>query len=492
VTWDDDYIYFALQVDDADVIGTNINPLSKPQEDDSVAVYFQTGDARPDAPNADTNAMLVSAASGFTFLQGDNASKAFIPRPLFTIKYAVTVQGTLNRRDDRDNGYTVEIAVPLQALGLDGKKLTAGTSIGINVVGRAREGQPAFSSFAPGVKAESDIDNPSKWTRLVFVNPDGSGGTAGEGILVAPRVNNKLPTATPPLIDGVFRAGEWPAASRFSFATPGNKPGGTGTDVSKPPTAAENAANNTLAEQEAARDATAPRLPLTNGLTGLERLVFARYTLGYQGDRRKPLGQKGVLSDQGRFLLRDEPATGAGPWFTSDRIGWHRAQLTEMRRSGVDVALTEIGGPNGPNDSSDEKALLVLVSALREMNRDQIPAPQLSLFVDTNALVKGGAKIDLATAEGRLVLYNAIRRWMLIVTPDLRARVTFAPPAPARRPRPTRSSCRMARLSPGWITPHGKMTFGAVSRVSSARRRLGRHFCSREARTLIPPVRPPV
>jgi hypothetical protein len=73
VTWDDDYIYFALQVDDADVIGTNINPLSKPQEDDSVAVYFQTGDARPDAPNADTNAMLVSPRAVYTFLQGDNA-----------------------------------------------------------------------------------------------------------------------------------------------------------------------------------------------------------------------------------------------------------------------------------------------------------------------------------------------------------------------------------------------------------------------------------
>jgi hypothetical protein len=430
VTWDTDYIYFALQVDDIDVIGTNTTPLSKPQEDDSIAVYFQTGDSRPEAPNADTNAMLVSAASGFTFLQGDATTKVLVPRPLFTIKYAVTVQGTLNRRDDRDNGYTVELAIPLKALGLDGEKLQAGASIGINVLSRAREGQPAFSSFSPNVKTEADIENPSKWTKLVFANPDGSGaGNTGEGVLVAPRVNNKLPTAIPPLIDGVFKAGEWPAASRFAFAAPGNKPGGTG-ELNKAPTAAQSAANSKLAEQEAARDATAPPLPLGNGLTGLERLVFARYSLAYQGDRRKPMPQRGVLSETGHFLLRDEPATGAGPWFTSDRIGWHRAQLAEMRRSGVDVALTEIGGPNGPNDNSDEKALLVLVSALREMNKDQILAPQTALFIDTNALTKSGSKIDLATVEGRLVLYNAIRRWMLIVTPDLRTRVTFAPPAP--------------------------------------------------------------
>ena len=431
VTWDEDYIYFALQVDDADVIGTNTAPLSKPQEDDSVAVYFQTGDARPEAPDANTNAMVISAAGGFTFLQGTAGGKTLAPRPLYTIKYAVTVQGTLNRRDDRDNGYTVEMAIPLAALGLDGKKLAAGTSIGINVISRAREGKPAFSSFSSNVKIDTDIDSPAKWTRLVFVNPDGSGGNAvaGDGALVAPRVNNKIPTPIPPLIDGVFKAGEWPAPSRFAFAAPGNKGGGP-SDVSKPPTAAQNAANATLAEQEVARDATAPPLPLGNGLTGLERLVFARYTLGYQGDRRKPIAFRGVLSDTGHFLLRDEPATGAGPWFTSDRIGWHRAQLTEMRRSGIDAALTEIGGPNGAGDTGDEKALLVLVSALREMNREQIPAPQLGLFIDTNGLVKGDAKVDLSTPEGRLVLYNAIRRWMLIVTPDLRARVTFAPPAP--------------------------------------------------------------
>ncbi|MES2464982.1 MAG: sugar-binding protein [Armatimonadota bacterium] len=432
ITWDEEYIYLALQVDDVDVIGTNTAPLSKPQEDDGVAVYFQTGNGRPDAPNADTNAMLVSAASGFTFLKGDAAAKALVPFPLFTIKYAVTVQGTLNRRDDRDNGYTVEMAIPLQALGIDGKKLEAGTSLGINIIGRAREGQPAFSSFSPNVKTEGDIENPSKWTRVVLVNPDGSGGgsAAGEGILLAPRVNNKLPAATPPLIDGVFKTGEWPAPSRFTLAAPGNKPGSPNSDISKPPTAAQSAANATLAEQEAARDALAPRLPLGNGLTGLERLVFARYSLAFQGDRRKPIPQRGVLSETGRFLLRDEPATGAGPWFTSDRIGWHRAQLSEMRRSGVDVALTEIGGPNGPNDASDEKALLVLVSALRELNTEPNPPPQVALFVDTNALAKSGTKINLATPEGRLVLYNAIRRWMLIVTPDLRARITFAPPAP--------------------------------------------------------------
>jgi hypothetical protein len=87
-----------------------------------------------------------------------------------------------------------------------------------------------------------------------------------------------------------------------------------------------------------------------------------------------------------------------------------------MRRSGVDIALTEIGGPNGPNETSDEKALLVLVTALREMITAQTPAPQIALFVDTNALAKNGTKIDLATTDGRLVLYNAIRRWMLIVT----------------------------------------------------------------------------
>ena len=48
----------------------------------------------------------------------------------------------------------------------------------------------------------------------------------------------------------------------------------------------------------------------------------------------------------GEFLLSDQPATAAGPWFSSDRLAWHGSQLAEMRRSGIDVVSFSTGEPD--------------------------------------------------------------------------------------------------------------------------------------------------
>ncbi|RYE91623.1 MAG: hypothetical protein EOO77_48010, partial [Oxalobacteraceae bacterium] len=125
-TWDSRYLYVTVTVDDANVLGTNSLPLSEPQKDDSIGVYIQTGEARPEAPDANTNAMLVSAAGGFTWVTGDTASKTLVPKPVFSIKYGVTVQGTLNRSDDTDKGYTVELAMPWEAMGASADAIKAG------------------------------------------------------------------------------------------------------------------------------------------------------------------------------------------------------------------------------------------------------------------------------------------------------------------------------------------------------------------------------
>jgi hypothetical protein len=60
---------------------------------------------------------------------------------------------------------------------------------------------------------------------------------------------------------------------------------------------AQNAANASLAEKEAARDALAPRLPLTNGLTGLERTGFCSLHAGIPGRPAQAHTQAGVLSE---------------------------------------------------------------------------------------------------------------------------------------------------------------------------------------------------
>lgn len=414
-TWDARFVYLALQVDDTDVSGTNNRPMSNPEQDDSIAVYFHAGPDKPEAPTAKTNMMAVSAAGGFTFQRGDAAAKSFTPNPVFTIKYGVTTQGSLNRSDDRDRGFTAVVAIPLEELGLDQKTLKPGASLAFNAVVRSRSEKPLFTSLSPSVTSERETASPAKWINLVLGAPNAP-ASADKKTLVARRIKDEV---KPPEINGVYKASEWPAASVIAFAAP---------DIPKPLVAVKPVTPEPLI---GTNETVAPPLRLASAVKGLEKRLMARYLLGFQGDLRKltsPL--RGIFSTNGTITLREQPAAGVGPWFTYERTAWHRAQLTDMRRSGIDVALTQVGGPDHETGSADEKALLVMVSALKELTAERIPVPQAALYLDTTALLpKGTAPLDMTKTEDRALLYDSIRRWMTIVPPEFRARVSLPPDA---------------------------------------------------------------
>lgn len=409
--WDENYLYLVVQVDDAGVQGTNSAPLSQPQQDDSVGVYLQVGPGRPQTSDANTHALIVSAAGGFTFLSGTGAGGALAPRSLRdllgsgrAVKVGVTVQGTLNRSDDRDQGYTVEMAIPWDLLGA---KPGASVALGCDIVARSRGQQRATSLAANGdTVAEADVVRPSRFATLTL---QGTGQVAPPAPFVAPQVAPERA----PRVNGVLATGEWTERGRFAFAAPDQTiPSGAPSVGVVPPVVAA--------------AATVPRIALDASLAQTGKRVFARYVLGFQGDSRKPAAFRGVRASRtsGRFLLSDQPAGGAGPWFSSDRPGWHRQQLGDMRRLGVDAALVEIGGPDADAGRADEKSLLVLVSALRAMEQAGERAPQIAPYFDTSRLLPpGSARPSLSTQAGRDVLYRAVRRWMTLVPADLRAQV---------------------------------------------------------------------
>ena len=406
-TWDANFVYFVVQVDDGDVLGTASQPLSASVAgDDSIGVYFQTGAEKPAAPDAQTHAMLVSSAGGFQFLQGDADKKLLVPLPLFTVKFGVTVQGTLNRSDDRDKGYTVTLAIPLSALGLDGKNVVPGTELGFNLAIRSRSAKGIEASFLSGTP-----DNPSGWTKLVLAAPEDK-TASGSGAIIAPRVGDK---EKPPTINGSYQAITWPENSRFALNLP--------ETASNAPAPIVPAAPSVLTA-----DTVAPEINEA-ALKGVSRLIFARYLLSYQGDRRKTnVPTRAVWGPNDTLLLADQPIAGVGPWFSSDRVSYHRTEMTEMRRAGIDVALTQVGGPNALIGTRimDNKALLVLVAALREMSQAGTPAPRLALLLDTSALNDPAAPpADLADEAGRALVYGAIKRWFDNVPPEFRAKVTL-------------------------------------------------------------------
>ena len=212
-SWDDYYFYAAFRVHDTNVIGTNTATTSQPQQDDDLEVFFETDDARAKVRTPQTIQMAVSAAQGAYFSVGDGTK---IPKgkAVYSYKYAVTVNGTLNKPDDTDTGYDVELAIPWSEMGRSGPP-APGAVWGFNVISRDRDSltTPAdkFYSLSGNVRGKGDVQNPSKWTRIVFVNGGASTPSTPDKIVCAKVVGQF------PRVNGTIVSGDWPALTRIGF-----------------------------------------------------------------------------------------------------------------------------------------------------------------------------------------------------------------------------------------------------------------------------------
>ncbi len=214
-SWDDYYFYAAFRVHDTNVLGTNTATTSQPQQDDDVEVFFETDDARAKVRTPQTVQMAVSAAQGAYFSIGDGTK---IPKgkAVYSYKYAVTVNGTLNKPEDTDTGYDVELAIPWSEMGRS-KPPAPGEVWGFNVLSRDKDsaGTPAnkFYSLSTSVKSKGDVQNPSKWSRIVFVSGGAATPSTPDKILCAKVVGQF------PRVNGTIVSGDWPAVTRASFGT---------------------------------------------------------------------------------------------------------------------------------------------------------------------------------------------------------------------------------------------------------------------------------
>lgn len=354
LSYDENYIYAAFQVENPQLLGSRREPMAKGiTDDDGVGFSLRVGDGP-------VRSMLVSVAGGFTFLESDQ------PKPLFSIKYGVTLQGTLNRTDDQDKGYAVELAIPWDALGVDPKTLaTQKLSYQLSVRKRGVEKPTLF---------------PDALSPLVLTKAERS-----------------------PLIDGELRTGEWPTVAA-RFPVPTGPPLGAIVPITPAPL-------DPSERTAAPLDAKSLR----------ERRLFARFLLSYQADFNKiAFPVQGLLAQNGSFLPVDQPAKGFGPWYSADRTGWVRTELSQMRRAGIEVALTPFSAPEVSTAALEEKTLTVAVAGLREMQAERQPLIPLGLWLESSTF---GTKPDLATPAGQDALYNAITRWFARVPPELRATV---------------------------------------------------------------------
>ena len=451
-TWDNYYFYAGFQVSDSKVIGTNTSPTSHPQDDDDVELFINTERGDSQVRTSHTYQMAVSCANGAYFSVGQGT---LVPKPkvVYTYKYAVGVDGTLNDNTDTDVGYTVEVAIPWTELGRSGPPVD-GTVWGFNAISRNRDSLTSpsteFYSLSAKVQSEADVQNPSKWSTLLFTTADSVTNTSTEEQIVCPKVTQIIPE-----IDGKIASGEWPDRNRESFGTiPIQAPAPT---VAEEPNVTEEQFENASLGSAPQKVVTiiphntgdvvsdANRIELPGGgsikivpggvkdpagfnpspvdsngrhvnpltenikrvasdsdvgisLTGSlaltppapSRLIFGLYRLDYSIDNPRNL-PTGFWGNDGKQAAIDLPSGGAGPWVNGQNLHWQIRQLSGLRKAGIDVALIRVYS----TDTKIYQELDCLVSALRSLRAAGEDYPLVSIAVATS-------KIDLNSLYSRI------------------------------------------------------------------------------------------
>ena len=378
-TLDDAYFYLGFRIDGPDVRGTHSKPNMDLAGDDAVEFYIETDNKHSMKISPACFSMAVSAAGGSRFRAGSDAS-ALDPTPAFTFKYGTTVQGTLNNHDDIDMGYNVEMAVPWELL--KARPPTLGDMMSFNVVVR-RHGDAAgsFVSLSPRVKSEEDALVPANWVNVVF-----TAHTFGAATMGVEKVLSARYVVRSPLIDGVVNDREWHQNTSFAL------------DLPMPPGFVYEA-----------------KFPV-------QRMVFAKYTYWYQADVRKQAPVQRAKRADGSTELADLPANGIGPWFSSDRVQWHKDEMSSLVGAGIGVALPDYLGAAQSGAGFADKGLDCMVAALEELKEEGKLYPMVGMYLDASYLRANGQPLNAQA------IYGAIKDFFARIPPDFRAQAPAAKP----------------------------------------------------------------
>jgi hypothetical protein len=354
--FDPDYLYFAARVEDPFVVGTHSEPMSEAWNDDAVGFYLDLPRLRTEGPHPRCCRLVVSAAGGFMASVGA-ADGSWQPAPEWMrgLKLDVSVQGTLNKPDDVDEGFTIEVAIPWRFLGDQVPPDRA--EIGFNAVCFVRGENEAFVSWSPDVKTEADLDRPGAWGTLLM-RRSGGPGPAGDRQVICPLLMQRI------LIDARLSA-EWLGASVITLVKPEPRP---------------------LAATAKATARTAAGL------------VCGLYRCDYQADPRLgPVVGPGAPGVAGRMV--NQPMTALGPWLCAERVDWHRRELTEVAQAGLDAILPVVA-PGAAGGLTPRRGLSAMARALQELRGRRVPCPLVGLYLDLSTLPElDPARVSAAVIE---------------------------------------------------------------------------------------------
>ena len=378
--WSRQYLCLGARVPDTMLTGSSVAPMSAPEQDDAIEFCVEAPTAK--APAAFR--LAISAAGGMTVLRRDASGNwrtepSWISGPK-TVKFAVVTEGTLNQPSDSDNGFVVEAAIPWEFL--TGGDAPASQRLGFNVVCWMQGESQGIASWSPMVRSEEGVGDAARWGSLMVSY--GSAPTSASGSVI------ECPFAgITPFVDGRLAAEEWLTASTLAFYKP--QP----TFTPAPTTSAKPAAAGTL---------------------------LAVYRYDWSGNMNRAGGAKLWASDFAP-ATPDQPKEACGPWYSYERVAWHRQELEEVTRAGIDILLARYQGDEVSRRTWADTGLDRLTQALKERRAEGKTYPLVGMMLDTDAL-RG---VDLKSDIGKRLLYGMIRDFFLHVPPEFRAQLGARP-----------------------------------------------------------------
>jgi hypothetical protein len=167
--WDDDNLYFTAEMEDTDLYADVKEHNGKPWLNDVFELFFKPAEDKltyyefqVNAANAQLELFLPSRGAG--------GWDRFAPLTKFGMESAVKLDGTLNKWDDVDKGWTVEGRIPWSAFTASGGRPKPGTKWKFNLCRydySVAFDRPELSCVAP--LTQSDFHRYEDFGELTFV-----------------------------------------------------------------------------------------------------------------------------------------------------------------------------------------------------------------------------------------------------------------------------------------------------------------------------------
>jgi len=170
--WDEQYLYFTAEMEDSDLYADVKEHNGMTWNDDVFELFFKPSEDKLQYWEFQVNA-LNTQLELFLSSRGSGGYRRFGPLTKYGMESAVKLQGTLNKWEDKDTGWTVEGRIPWKAFQSAGGKPKAGAKWSFALCRydySTAFDRPELSSSAP--LTQPDFHRYEDYGMLTFVGPE--------------------------------------------------------------------------------------------------------------------------------------------------------------------------------------------------------------------------------------------------------------------------------------------------------------------------------